>query len=92
MKALQIILIVVAIILLGLSVPPAESAASKPLAEALVAYRQNPSPENKANLDHVREVRCSAHLRRAMFFGSLLAADLVVLFYVSRQSHRQVVT
>jgi len=89
MKALQITLIAVAVILLTLSFPPAESAASKPLAEALVAYRENPSPENKANLDHVREVRDSAHLRRAILFGSLLGADLVVLFYVSRQTHRQ---
>ena len=91
MKALQIVLIVIALILLSLSVPPAESAASKSLAQALVAYRENPSPENKANLEHVREVRRSAHLLRAMFYGSQLAADLVLLFYVSRQNHRPVV-
>ena len=92
MKIIQVILFAVAVILLlALLIPPAESAESKPLAVALVAYRDNPSPENKAKLDLVREVRRSSHMQRAVFIGSFLAADLAILFYVSRQSHRQAV-
>jgi hypothetical protein len=92
MKILQVTLLAVAVILLfTLLLPPAESAESKLLAKATAAYRDNPSPENKAKLYHVLEVRHSAHLQRAVLIGSLLAVDLVILFYVSRQSHKKFV-
>ena len=88
MKILRAILIACAAVLLWALPPPAESAASKPLAVATSAYRDNPSPENKAKLDHVREVRGSRQLKHVAFIASLLAADFVALYFISRQIHR----
>jgi hypothetical protein len=90
MKILRVILVVVAVVLLWAIFPPAESAATKHLAEALSAYRDDPSPQNKANLDHIREARTSRELKRELFIVSFLAADIVALLCVSRQIHRNV--
>jgi hypothetical protein len=90
MNILRVILIVSEVLfLLLLLFPP--SVESRPFAQAIVAYHQDPSSQDQNELEHPREVVRGMGFHQSLFIAGLLAANSVGLFYVSRRNHRQAV-
>jgi hypothetical protein len=78
MRILRVILFISEVLLLLLLVFP-PFVESHPFARAIVAYHQNPSPQNKAELDHQQEVVRRMRFRQNIFIAGLFAANSVGL-------------
>jgi hypothetical protein len=89
-KKLRVILIFSEVLLLYLLLFP-PFIESRSLAKAIVAYRQDPSPQYQSEMEHQRERVRRIRFHQSLFMASLVAANSVGLFYVSRRIQRRVV-
>ena len=84
MKPFRFILILSeALFLLLLVCPPFVE--SRPLAQAIVAYHDQPSAEHQAELERQQSQVRSVRFRMSAFIAVLLVANTFGLFYVSRR-------
>lgn len=90
MKLIRLALVVSEVGLFVLLLCPA-FVESHPLARAIVVYHQDPSAENKSELELQRQRVQQRRLVQSLLIGGLLAANTVGLFYVSRHLQRRVV-
>ena len=88
MKFVRAILILSALVLVLLLIFAPCFVDSRPLARAIVAFRDDPSPKNKSELEFqqkiVRMVTNEVRFRARIFLAGLLAANSLGLFFVSR--------
>jgi len=88
MKLVRAILILSALVLVLLLILAPCFVDSRPLARAIVAFRYDPSPKNKSELELqqkiVRMVTNEVRFRARIFLAGLLAANSLSLYFVSR--------
>ena len=88
-KILRVILILSGLLLVLLLFFPPGRVESRPLARAIVAYHEDPSPKNKSELEFQQKiVRMIEHENRfhvRIYLAGFLAANLLGLFFVSRR-------
>ena len=88
MKLFRLVLIVSEVFLFLLFLSP-PFVGGHPLARAIVAYHQDPSVQNKSELELQRELHQHRRFVQSLLIGSLLAVNTVGLFYVSRLLRRR---
>jgi hypothetical protein len=89
-KILRIILVISEVLFLVLLIfPPVVE--SRPFANAIVAYHENPSPQTKSELEHQQEIVRGMRFHQSLFIAGLLAVNSVGLFYVLRRIQGRVV-
>ena len=90
MKVLRVILVISEVLFLVLLVFP-PFVESRPFAHAIVVYHEDPSPQNKSELERQQEIVRGMRFHQSLFIAGLLVANSVGLFYVLRRIQGRVV-
>src|SRR5262245_44340447 len=89
MKILQIILAILEVFFFFILVSSPVSE-NRPLARAIAMYHQDPSPQNKIDLERQRKASRERLTSQILVIAALLILNSVGLFYVSRRIRSQV--